>query len=138
VISLLLANVYLHEMDRTWQREMAGVGKLVRYADDLAVVCKVEEDAKRTYDWVMGTLVRLGLKPAMEKTRIVHLRTEGIDFLGCLLQMAMSRRYRGQWYLYRWPNRQAMSKVRERIREVTSCKHDGMKLGDVIAELNLC
>jgi RNA-directed DNA polymerase len=136
VISPLLANIYLHELDRAWRREMAGVGKLVRYADDLAIVCKSEAGAKRTYDWVIGTLKRLGLKPAMEKTRIVHLRIEGIDFLGCHLRMAMSRKYRGRWYLYRWPNRKAMNKVRARIREITSCKHSGMRLADVIAELN--
>jgi RNA-directed DNA polymerase len=136
VISPLLANIYLHELDRSWQREMSGVGKLVRYADDLTLVCKDEADAKRTYDWIIGMLARLGLKPAMEKTRIVHLRAEGIDFLGCHLRMAMSRRYRGLWYLYRWPNRKAMNKIRERIREITSCQHSGMKLCDVITELN--
>jgi RNA-directed DNA polymerase len=136
VISPLLANIYLHELDRAWKREMASVGKLVRYADDAVAVCRSEADAKRAYDWIIGTLTRLGLKPAMEKTRIVHLRTQGIDFLGCHLRMAMSRRYRGRWYLYRWPNRKAMTKVRERVREITSCKHSGLKLADVIAELN--
>jgi len=105
-------------------------------ATRLAVVCRSEADAKRAHGWIIETLKRLGLKPAMEKTRIVHLRTKGIEFLGCHLRMAMSRRYRGYWYLYRWPNRKAMSKVRERIREITSCQHSGMKLADVIAKLN--
>jgi len=136
VISPLLANIYLHELDRAWKHERAHVGKLVRYADDFVVVCRSEADAKRAYEWVIERLTRLGLKPAMEKTRIVHLRTEGIDFLGCHLRMAMSRRYKGRWYLYRWPSRKAMTKVRERIREITSCQHSGMKLCDVIAVLN--
>jgi len=136
VISPLLANIYLHELDRAWRQEMVRLGKLVRYADDFAVVCRSEADAKRAHGWIIETLKRLGLKPAMEKTRIVHLRTKGIEFLGCHLRMAMSRRYRGYWYLYRWPNRKAMSKVRERIREITSCQRSGMKLADVIAKLN--
>ena len=136
VISPLLANIFLHELDRTWKRDMTQVGKLVRYADDSVVVCRNAEDARRAYEWILSTLTQLGLKPQMEKTRIVHLRTQGIDFLGCHLRMAMSRVYRGRWYLYRWPNRKAMAKVRERIREITSCKHSGTKLADVIAELN--
>lgn len=136
VISPLLANLYLHEMDRAWQREMTHVGKLVRYADDFVVVCRNESDAKRAYGWIVEALSRLGLKPAMEKTRIVHLRSDGIDFLGCHLRMAMSRRYRGLWFLYRWPNRKAMVKMRERIREITHCQRSGMRLADVIAELN--
>ncbi len=136
VISPLLANVYLHELDRGWKREMTRVGKLVRYADDAVVVCKSEADARRAYEWIIETLTRLGLKAQTEKTRIVHLRTEGIDFLGCHLRMAASRVYRGRWYLYRWPNRKAMTKVRERIREITSCTHSGKKLADVIEALN--
>jgi retron-type reverse transcriptase len=34
VISPLLANIFLHELDRTWKNDMTRVGKLVRYADD--------------------------------------------------------------------------------------------------------
>lgn len=136
VISPLLANIYLHELDRAWKHEMGNLGKLVRYADDFVVVCRNEADAKRAYEWIIATLTRLGLKPQMEKTRIVHLRAKGIDFLGCHLRMAMSRRYKGRWYLYRWPNLKAMTRLRERIREITNCRHSGMKLCDVIAALN--
>jgi RNA-directed DNA polymerase len=38
VVSPLLCNVYLHRLDRAWQT--AGVGVLVRYADDLVVACR--------------------------------------------------------------------------------------------------
>lgn len=136
MISPLLANVYLHEMDRAWQRENAALGMLVRYADDLVVVCRSEADAKRAYEWVLETLQQLGLETQPAKTRIVHLRREGIDFLGCHLRMAASRVYRGRWYLYRWPNRKAMTKLRERIREITHCRHSGMRLADVVGTLN--
>jgi RNA-directed DNA polymerase len=136
VISPLLANVYLHELDRAWKREMSGVGKLVRYADDAVAVCRNEADAKRAYDWIIETLRRLGLKAQTEKTRIVHLRARGIDFLGCHLRMAMSRRYKGRWYLYRWPSGKAMAKLVEKIRGITQCRHSGMKLAEVIEALN--
>ena len=38
VISPLLCNVYLHRLDRDWQTR--GRGVLVRYADDLVVMCR--------------------------------------------------------------------------------------------------
>jgi RNA-directed DNA polymerase len=36
VISPLLANIYLHELDRRWRSEGQDLGELVRYADDCA------------------------------------------------------------------------------------------------------
>ena len=36
VISPLLSNIYLHVLDRVWQRRCGGLGMLVRYADDCA------------------------------------------------------------------------------------------------------
>ena len=36
VISPLLANIYLHVLDETWEREHGHLGRLVRYADDCA------------------------------------------------------------------------------------------------------
>src|SRR5215813_750830 len=39
VISPLLANVYLHELDRIWEQRGKSWGELVRYADDLVIMC---------------------------------------------------------------------------------------------------
>ena len=44
VISPVLANVYLHRLDRQWDRR--GTGVLVRYADDLLVMCKTKQEAE--------------------------------------------------------------------------------------------
>jgi retron-type reverse transcriptase len=40
VISPLLANVYLNALDRAWQERHRGLGVLVRYADDLVILCR--------------------------------------------------------------------------------------------------
>ena len=45
VISPLLANVYLDRLDRDWRTR--GCGTLVRYVDDLVVMCGTEPDARR-------------------------------------------------------------------------------------------
>ena len=51
VISPLLANLYLHVLDRAWARPEVGRGlraKLVRYADDLVVLCAREVEPSLT------------------------------------------------------------------------------------------
>jgi RNA-directed DNA polymerase len=45
MISPLLANVYLHRLDRVWDSERDGV--LVRYADDLVAICHSRRQAER-------------------------------------------------------------------------------------------
>src|SRR5215207_1070583 len=45
VVSPLLCNVYLHRLDRVWSAR--GCGVLVRYADDLVVMCKSKGEAER-------------------------------------------------------------------------------------------
>jgi RNA-directed DNA polymerase len=83
VISPLLANLYLHLLDRIWERhELAGTygARLVRYADDLVILCagKVEEPMRVSRQ----VLERLGLRLNETKTRVVDARKEPYDFLG--------------------------------------------------------
>src|SRR4051812_19621008 len=42
VISPLLANIYLDELDRYWESECKQLGILVRYADDFVAMCTTE------------------------------------------------------------------------------------------------
>jgi group II intron reverse transcriptase/maturase len=118
VLSPLLANIYLHELDRVWKSACQGIGMLVRYADDAVIACKSEAAAQEALKRVQDVMGWLKLKLHSSKTRIVHLREEGIDFLGCHLRMGESRRFKGRWYLYRWPSQKAMKKARERIRQI--------------------
>ena len=82
VISPLLANVYLHRLDRAWRAR--GRGVLVRYADDLVVMCHNQRDAERALAALTAILAEMGLELKQAKTRIVHLAEggEGLDFLG--------------------------------------------------------
>jgi RNA-directed DNA polymerase len=59
VVSPLLANIYLHRVDRAWQK--AGIGVLVRYADDLVVLCRTEREAVDALGVVTAMLAELGL-----------------------------------------------------------------------------
>lgn len=139
VISPLLANIYLNDLDRIWQATCSHVGQLVRYADDFVILCRTRTQAEQALAKVreiMG-LLRLQLHPT--KTRLVELGVgkEGFTFLGCYLRIVRSR-FRGKPYLYRWPSPRAMNAIRTRIRDLTRPRHwAGMTdIREVIGALN--
>ena len=138
VISPLLANVYLHRLDRQWQT--AGAGVLVRYADDLVAMCKNRREADHALQALKAILASLGLEPKLAKTRIVHLTEggEGLDFLGFHHRWVRSRdpRHRHVCFLARWPSRQAMQRARERVRELTARDRLRWPVEQVVQDLN--
>jgi len=140
VISPLLANIFLHELDRTWERECKQLGLLVRYCDDFVVMCRTESQAREAHRRVGLIMERLGLKLHPEKTRIVDLRRgkEGFTFLGCTIRKRRSiQRAPRLHFMQRWPSPKAMKRVRERIHELTDAKRSGVKdVKEVIASVN--
>jgi len=139
VISPLLANIYLHVLDETWEREYRHLGQLVRYADDFVVLCRSRAQAEEALRRVREILAGVGLELHPEKTRVVELGLgrEGFVFLGCYLRVVRSH-FKGRTYLFRWPSPKAMNRIRERIRELTDRRRRaGMKdIREVIRDLN--
>jgi RNA-directed DNA polymerase len=141
VISPLLANIYLHVLDR--ELACRNVGELVRYADDGVVLCRSAAQARAALDAVGEILGSLGLRLHPGKTRTVDLREgrEGLDFLGCHFRARMSGRQWEQkrirrYYLHRWPSQRAMKRLRDKIRDRTGRNRAGTDIRDVIADLN--
>jgi RNA-directed DNA polymerase len=132
-ISPLLANVALHVLDRTWTQASGSLGVLVRYADDLVVLCTLRVRAEEARRRVEAILRPLGLQLNPDKTRIVCLTegAEGFDFLGFHCHKVESWRWRGRWYLQYWPSRRAMAAVRERIRAATDRRLVGRSVAEV-------
>jgi len=121
VISPLLANIYLHGLDLA----LTNWGyKVVRYADDLVVLCQSQNKAKTALGLLKQVAegeLRLTLHP--EKTRITRFY-EGFDFLGFT--------FKGH---YRVARKRAMVKFKDRVRELTP-RQTHRTLPEVIAELN--
>jgi RNA-directed DNA polymerase len=139
VISPLLANVYLHRLDRSWSTGEHGV--LVRYADDALVMCTTREQAEAALARLTALLAGLGLEPKAAKTRIVHL-TEGgagFDFLGFhhRLVRGWTPKSAHLTFLARWPSRKATQRARDRIREITGRKWLWVPVEDVVRDINL-
>ena len=141
VISPLLANIYLHGFDQ--QMQAAGIGELVRFADDFVTICRTREQAEAALALAGDILGGLGLQLHPGKTKIVDLREgrEGFDFLGCHFRARMSGRLWEQqrivrYYLHRWPSQKAMKRLRVKINDLTSRSRVGRDVRDVIADVN--
>jgi len=140
VISPLLSNIYLHYLDRVWQNKCEPLGKLVRYADDLVVMCGTESAAKEAHRRLGIIMERLSLKLHPEKTRIVNIARgkDGFEFLGCRLQKRRSIQRNPRWhFLQRWPSPKALKRIRTRVHELTDARHSGTRdVQQLITSLN--
>jgi group II intron reverse transcriptase/maturase len=138
VISPLLANLYLNQLDRIWTARCGQLGILIRYADDFVAMCRTESAARvalRRIGWVMN---RLGLTLHPAKTRLVDLRRgkESLVFLGCTIRKKRSIQRNPRWYFtQRWPSPKATKKLRDRVRELTSKRQSGKDVKQIIVEL---
>jgi hypothetical protein len=73
-----------HALDALWAKEASHLGKIVRYADDLVILCRTESDARQAYAWLQRTAQALHLKVHSAKSRIVDLGegAQGVDWRG--------------------------------------------------------
>jgi RNA-directed DNA polymerase len=120
VISPLLANIVLHELDRVWESRCGDLGVLVRYADDMVILCGSQAAATESQRRLGMVLEHLHLRMHPTKTRIVGLQhgLNGFDFLGFHHRLKRSRRQRGYWFLYRWPSSRAMQSIRQKVKAI--------------------
>jgi group II intron reverse transcriptase/maturase len=137
-ISPLLCNVALNLLDQEWTRSCQSLGVLVRYADDLVALCASRARALEARRRVEAVLARLGLQLNPDKTRIVCLTRgqEGFDFVGFHHHKVESWKWRGRWYLQRWPSARAMRSIRAKIREATDRRVVGELIGVSMTRLN--
>ena len=111
----------------------AGVGELVRYADDFVVLCRSEREATAALAAAGEILGGLGLQLHPGKTRVVDLRDgrEGFDFLGWHFRARVSGRLleRGvrRYYLHRWPSQRAMKRIRAKVKAKTGRNRTGVR-----------
>jgi len=145
VISPLLSNIYLTEVDAMLERAKAVTAngthtyvEYARYADDLVIL--VNND--RRQDWLVEAVARrlreelakLDVRLNEEKSRVVDLsRGESCGFLG--FDFRRIRSLRGRWRAQYTPKRKARMALRRRLKEVFQ-QYDSQPVGRVIAKIN--
>jgi RNA-directed DNA polymerase len=128
VISPLLANVYLHLLDRNFCRRMRRGdlhGRLVRYADDFVLLSPYRPD--RALAWLQQLMTRLGLGLHPDKTRLLDARHEDFVFLGHTHRWRFNR-------LYLNISPKALRRIRDELRRKT--RQTWLSLDVMIADLN--
>lgn len=137
-ISPLLANIALHRLDEVWTRQGRRFGMLVRYADDFVVVCPTRQRAEEAQRRAAASLEPLGLQLNPDKTRIADLTrgAEGFDFLGFHLHKVESWKWKGRWYLQRWPSARAMSSIRAKVKAGTHRRFASADVSTTVQYLN--
>jgi len=128
----------LNLFDHEWARVGGGIGKLVRYCDDFVILCRSRggaEEARRRVSTILG---RLGLQLNPDKTSIACLTrgAQGFDFLGFHHHKVESWKWRGRWYLQRWPSVRAMRSIRAKVRRATDRRFVGEVIEMAVGNLN--
>jgi RNA-directed DNA polymerase len=122
VISPLLANIYLHPVDMAM---LADGYQIIRYADDMVVLCTTEAEAHRALERLRNLLGERGLMLHPTKTKVVDAtQRPGFEFLGY--------RFFGN---SRYPRPKSTMKLRDSIREKTPRKN-GESLETIIKQVN--
>ena len=121
VISPLLSNLYLNDLDHLMARQGY---EMTRYADDLVIQCESREQAERALATVQAWTTKRGLTLHPTKTKIVDAVTDGFDFLG--YRFVKHQRY---------PRKKSLAKFREVIRGKTP-RTSGHSMNATIADVN--
>ena len=133
VISPLLANIYLNDLDHGVNEGSAQKAAMVRYADDLVILCAPGQSGgmrKRLESW----LSRRELSLNESKTRELNAASESFVFLGWQVTPRRSKGDRSFYHME--PSVQSRGKLMERIRGVLNPGTQWRSIQEVISEIN--
>ena len=145
VISPLLSNIYLNEVDRMLEaaKEVTSEGggtrvEYARFADDLVVLVNGHPREERLFGQVSRRLreelALLEVEINEDKTKVVDLvKGESFGFLGFMIRRVRSRH--GRWFALQMPSVKARTKLLDRLREVFRSRRSQPVAG-VIEEIN--
>lgn len=130
VISPLLANIYLNNIDKGW-KPLNNSARLIRYADDLVIMTKYRSE--ETMIKLKEIVTRLKLRLKQSKTRILNAEYEHFDFLGFTFIKALNR-HKDKRTTYFYPSHKAENTIRRRIRPAADYRRP-IKVEQLVKEL---
>lgn len=151
IISPLLANVYLHELDKWFEKNYTGLNYneknrrrkrkqgnafYVRYADDFVVAWNGTKEGAERLKAELTSFLRdeLGLELSAEKTHITHV-TQGYDFLGFTVRRYESHTGRNDLIIR--PSEKSVMKLKAKIKTMTKRGTTLDTVRDKIEAMNL-
>jgi RNA-directed DNA polymerase len=146
-ISPLLANIFLHYALDLWlAREFPAV-PFERYADDVILHCKSEQQAQSVLDAIMAGLAQVGLELNPDKTRVVYCKYanrtgshehERFDFLGYTFRPRLARSRSGGFFVSFCPAvaDDAVTEIGRTIKRWRLHLWSGLTLSDLAHAIN--
>lgn len=127
VVSPLLANIYLHELDVKLEDQY----RLVRYADDLVLMCKSAEEAQGALSALEAVVSELKLTLHPTKTKIVAMtqRRATFVFLGYKFVVVTGNK------IARYPSKKSRTKLRGKLRPMTR-RNSGESMSEIVDKIN--
>jgi len=147
VISPLLANLFMHYCFDKWLKIHYPEIEMVRYADDIIVHCRTQQEATRLLTAIKQRLTECGLTAHPEKTKIVYCKKSGrnlkgfpvqFDFLGFSFRPIRMRLKRGGSFLQFdcIMSRKAKVRITGELRELNFHNKTQHTIQDLAALLN--
>jgi group II intron reverse transcriptase/maturase len=137
VISPLLANIYLHLLDRIVNNPGSIFGRLcvsiVRYADDFVLMGK--RITGEVLSKLKSILDRMGLTLNETKTRQIQTKQEAFSFLGHTIRYDKDILGRDSNYWNMFPCKKAEQRLRDGLSEYLQ-KHGHSSVGDIVEGIN--
>jgi RNA-directed DNA polymerase len=133
VISPLLANIYLHPLDEAVNEQCQQKPRMIRYADDLVILCRPGEGnemKERLARWLQSR----GLALNEIKTQVIESCVSGFEFLGFSFRWQQSRK--ATPYVRTEPSPAAEQALRDRVRKLTRCHTTWRAPQEVVREIN--
>jgi hypothetical protein len=137
VISPLLANIYLHLIDKIVGNAQSLFGKygirMVRYADDFVLMGKTLP--AEVIEKLKSLLERMGLSLNEDKTRLIDARLMSFNFLGFTIRYDRDIKGRSIKYWNIVPSKKSEQKIRDKVKAFLKT-HGHYKAKDVADGLN--
>jgi len=147
VISPLLANLFMHYAFDVWMRINYPTMPFERYADDIVIHCKTQEEATTLLLKIKDRLKECKLELHPEKTKIVYCKDDDrkgdhsntkFDFLGYTFKMRDAKSRKGKLFMGFLPavGDKAAKKIREKLVEMRIHSATDKSLKEIAKESN--
>jgi len=136
VISPLLANIYLNILDRIWDKHQLAEkykARIIRYADDLVILCKNATDTSFTF--LKKILKKLELQLNEDKTEIKDALKDKFNFLGFKIGMVKSQRS-GKRFPMVEPSAKSVKSIKKKIKFYTRREMNPVPINEIVKKLN--
>jgi group II intron reverse transcriptase/maturase len=127
VISPLLANIALNGIESIHHHQVEGAKKgtlaypSIRYADDMVIILKPEDDATEILEKIDKFLANKGMKLSEKKTKLTAT-TDGFDFLGWHFKVQSNGKFRST------PSVDNYKKFRQKVKAIVNNSNYGSKV----------